>query len=356
MADTRRECPDCASDQRSFDRRDFLKTASVAALAGSASLALPNWAVAKDAPAATGKRDSIVKTLYDSLKEEQRKKMCFAWDYTEKKRGLLRTYVANNWNITEDPIKSDFYTKDQQAMIREIFKEIIHPEWVSRIDKQLEDDAGGYGEQQSIAIFGEPGAGKFEFVMTGRHMTIRCDGNSAEHVAFGGPIFYGHAVKGNEDPNHPGNVFWPQALAANKVFEMLDPKQREQALATKLPHEQAVAFQGQQGKLPGIGFGEMSSDQQDELRKVLAKLIEPYQQTDRDEAMACLKAQGGLEKCSLAFYKEGDLGGDKVWDCWRLEGPAFVWYFRGAPHVHVWVNIASDPSVKTNSIEGQYSA
>jgi hypothetical protein len=69
-----------------------------------------------------------------------------------------------------------------------------------------------------------------------------------------------------------------------------------------------------------------------------------------------LKAQGGLEKCSLAFYKEGDLGGDKVWDCWRLEGPAFVWYFRGAPHVHVWVNIASDPSVKTNSIEGQYSA
>ena len=87
---------------------------------------------------------------------------------------------------------------------------------------------------------------------------------------------------------------------------------------------------------------------------VLTKLVEPYRQTDRDEAMACLKAQGGLEKCSLAFYKEGDLGNDKVWDCWRLEGPAFVWYFRGAPHVHVWVNIASDPSVKTNSIEGQY--
>ena len=42
----------------------------------------------------------------------------------------------------------------------------------------------------------------------------------------------------------------------------------------------------------------------------------------------------------------GDVGEDKVWDNWRLEGPAFVWYFRGDPHVHVWVNVADDPSVR----------
>jgi len=275
----------------------------------------------------------------------------------DPKRGLLRTFVANNWNITSEEINSDFYTKDQHAMIREIFRGIIHPDWVKRIDKQLEDDAGGYGNEQSIAIFGQPGSGKFEFVMTGRHMTIRCDGDSAEHVAFGGPIFYGHAADGfNEKPNHPGNVFWPQAMAANKVYEMLDSKQREKSLVAKLPREQDVHFRGAQGKLPGIPVAGMSSDQQDELKKVLAKLLEPYQQGNRDEALACLKSQGGLEKCSLSFYKEGDIGDDKVWDCWRVEGPAFVWYFRGSPHVHVWVNIAADPSVKTNSIEGQYPA
>ena len=252
-------------------------------------------------------------------------------------------------------INSEFYTKDQQAMIRQIFKGIIHPDWVSRIDKQLEDDAGGYGEHQSIAIFGEPGSGKFEFVMTGRHMTIRCDGDSTDDVAFGGPIFYGHAADGfNEKPNHPGNVFWPQALAANKIYEMLDGKQRERALVANLPREQDVGFHGQKGGFPGIPVAEIGSDQQDELRKVLTKLVEPYRQADRDEAMACLKAQGGLEKCSLAFYKEGDIGDDKVWDCWRVEGPSFVWYFRGSPHVHVWVNVASNPSVKTNSVEGQY--
>ena len=55
-------------------------------------------------------------------------------------------------------------------------------------------------------------------------------------------------------------------------------------------------------------------------------------------------AQGGLDDCHLAFYKEGDLGDDGVWDNWRLEGPSFVWYFRGKPHVHVWVNVADDPT------------
>ena len=28
-------------------------------------------------------------------------------------------------------------------------------------------------------------------------------------------------------------------------------------------------------------------------------------------------------------------------DCdWKLEGPAFDWFFHGSPHVHTWVNIA----------------
>jgi hypothetical protein len=63
------------------------------------------------------------------------------------------------------------------------------------------------------------------------------------------------------------------------------------------------------------------------------------------------KAQGGLDQCYLAFYKEGDLGKDGIYDNWRLEGPSFVWYFRGTPHVHVWVNVADDPKVKLNSYQ-----
>ncbi len=338
-----RICRDCDSPA-DVSRREFLRTAGAAALVAGTT---PLWAQAADTSSA-GSPESISQTLYESLKPEQRKVICFDWDHMDKERGLLRTRVANNWNITEPNVTGEFYSKDQQAMIRQIFEGIIHPEWHERIYKQLEDDAGGYGNEQSIALFGKPGE-KFEFVMTGRHMTIRADGNSAEHVAFGGPIFYGHAAQGfNEEPNHPGNVFWPQAVAANKVFEMLDGKQREKALVAKLPREQASGFRAD-GMFPGIPLSEMTSDQRMLVAEVMTKLVEPYRPSDRQEAMKCLESQGGLEKCSLAFYSDQDLGNDKIWDCWRLEGPSFVWYFRGSPHVHVWVNVADDPSVKLNA-------
>ncbi|MCE9603585.1 MAG: DUF3500 domain-containing protein [Planctomycetia bacterium] len=337
-------------------RRDFLSTAAggAAAVAGLG----PLWAIAKDTVAETATKkvvaapESLVKTLFETLTEKQKKEICFAWDHQDSKRGLLRTFVANNWQITRPFLidhKETFYTDDQRALVRSIFEGLITPEWQPKIDKQLEDDAGGFGHEQSIAIFGTPGEGKYEFVMTGRHMTLRCDGNSSDHVAFGGPIFYGHAAEDfNESAAHTGNVFWPQALAANKLYQMLDGKQQKTALLPKVPREQSVGFRGP-SELPGLRVEDMSPDQKEHMQKVLALLVEPYRTSDKDEALAALKAQGGLDKCTLSFYQEGDLGNDKVWDNWRLEGPAFVWHFRGTPHVHVWVNVADDPSVKLNA-------
>ena len=52
-------------------------------------------------------------------------------------------------------------------------------------------------------------------------------------------------------------------------------------------------------------------------------------------------AMAGVDKLRLTFFKENDLGNDGVWDIWKLEGPAFSWFFRGSPHVHTWLNVAS---------------
>jgi len=348
-------CPDCDSPivlrQPEFDRRDFLRTAGAASLAAVAAGPLSSLGRAAE-PADTSPPESLVKVLYDTLTPGQREKLCFDWDFKHPQHGLLRTRVANNWHITEPVINSDFFTGDQKAIIRDVFEGIIQPDWHARIDRQLDDDAGGFGEEQNIAIFGTPGEGQYEFVMTGRHMTLRCDGNSSDHLAFGGPIFYGHAANSlfNEPASHEDNVFWPQALAANQLFSMLDGKQRKQALVAKLPKEEAVGFLGTGQTFPGIPVPDLSADQKGLVQQVLAKLVEPYRQSDRDEVAHCLEAQGGLDRCALAFYQEGDLGDDQVWDCWRLEGPAFVWYFRGTPHVHVWVNVADDSSVKTNTV------
>ncbi|MCG8583776.1 MAG: DUF3500 domain-containing protein [Pirellulales bacterium] len=349
MSESQRSCPDCESadyiNVEPVTRRKFLVTSSAAALAASA---VPTIALGADKKPKTA--ETYVEKLYNSFTPDQKSKVCFDWDHVDGRRGLLRTRVANNWQITRQSLNSEFYTADQRDLVRAIFEGIIAPDWHKKIDKQLQDDGGGFGRRMSVGIFGKPGDGKFEFVLTGRHCTLRCDGNSAEHVAFGGPIFYGHAADGfNEGPEHRGNVFWPQAIAANGVFKMLDGKQRKQALVANSPREQQSDFRRGRSEPEGMPVAEMSKDQQDEVEKVLAKLLEPYRNSDREEVAACLKAQGGLEKCHLAFYADSDIGDDGVWDNWRLEGPAFVWHFRGKPHVHCWVNVAADPSVKLNA-------
>jgi hypothetical protein len=349
-----KKCPDCeALETGGLDRRGFLRTVGVAAAAaatgGLAEFAVPR---ATAAPNAKSAAETAVKALFDKLDSEQRKRICFPWDHKDPKRGLLRTHVSNNWQITPQTIDSDFFTKEQRGICYDIFKALFNPEWVKRIEKQLKDDTNQrpWGAAQSIALFGTPGSPKFELVMTGRHMTVRADGNSEAHVALGGPIFHGHAASGfDEKVGHPGNIFWHQALVANKLYQMLDGKQRKVALIDNMPAESDVPFQGAKAKLPGIPGGELTSDQKGQLEKVLQSLIEPYRKEDQDEIMACMKKQGGLDKCALAFYKEGDLGNDGEWDNWRLEGPSFVWYFRGTPHVHIWINVADDPSPVLNA-------
>lgn len=339
----------------SADRRQFLKSAAAAA---ASAAAFPLFATAKDAPAVAGPTvksaaETAVKALYDTFTAAQKKDVCFAWDHKDKDRGLLRTFVSNNWQITKHTLNSEFFTKEQRGIVGDIFKGLVNPEWHKRFIKQLEQDNGGkaFGTAQSVAIFGEPGTDKFEFVMTGRHQTIRADGNTEKSVAFGGPIFYGHAGKNfTEEKDHPDNVFWPQALAANKVYTLLDDKQKKAALVKTSPKEAAVQFRGEKAKeQPGLLISELTGDVRKEIQKVLEVLIEPFRTEDRDECQAMLKAQGGLDACKLSFFADEDVGFDDVWDNWRIEGPSFVWHFRGCPHVHVWVNVADDASLKLNA-------
>ena len=315
-------------------RRAFLRSAAATALASTAAPVL----------AAVKPPETLVKTLYDTLTEKQRMHICFAWDHVDKKKQVLRTRLENNWRITPHHINSSFYTDDQRDLIRAIFQGMTAPEWHARWDQQLNDDIGGFGKKQSIAIFGDPGTRQFEFVITCRHLTLRCDGNHGDHIAFGGPILYGHeGERLYEKPDHPNNVFWHQATEANKLVELFGGTQRERAIVQQgMPSEELIACKGNEGDFHGLAVSDFSADQKTHLQQVVKLLLEPFRKADRDEAMDCLKKQGGLDDCHLAFYAEGDLGKDTLYDNWRLEGPSFVWYYRGDPHVHVWVNVKGD--------------
>jgi hypothetical protein len=318
-------------------RRAFLKTSATGlavATAGLPALTAPSTVAAS---AKNDRPETLVATLYKSLTEEQKKSVAFPFDHP------LRNKVDNNWFITDKKL-SQFYTPDQQAMIREIFMGLHSPEYAEKVIKQVEEDAGkeGFGSS-SIALFGQPGTGKFEFVLTGRHCTRRCDGDSIDGAAFGGPIFYGHAARGmgNEPADHPGNAYWYQAVRANEVFKMLNGKQREIALLGEPRKEEGtdtVKLTGKKSGLPGIPLTELTSDQKDQVRKVMADVLAPFRKTDADEALKLVELNG-LDNLHMAFYKNHDIGNDGVWDVWQIEGPAMVWYFRGSPHVHTWVHI-----------------
>jgi hypothetical protein len=330
--ESRNTCPDCDD---SLSRRAFVRTVTGAAVAGSLLplAAAPRGAGAAPSPKSTA--ETAAKRFFDSLSADQRKVICFPFDHP------LRRKINANWAITEFKIGDDF-TKDQQAILDEIFRGVTSPEGYERFRKQMEEDYGGFDEYH-VAVFGTPGSGQFEWEMTGRHMTIRADGDSVAGAAFGGPIIYGHGT-GDSQKGLPGNVFYYQTQKANEVFQALDGKQRQAALLPKAPRENAVELQGSSGKFPGLAVGELARDQKELVEKVIKVILSPYREEDVDEAVALLKQGGGLDGLHMAFYETDDVGKDHEWDIWRLEGPTFVWHFRGAPHVHTYVNIGKSSS------------
>src|SRR5262249_2144642 len=124
-------CPDCEAEEQGIDRRRFLRLTAVSAATGALGLgSVPRTAAA---PAPKSPDETVVKTLYDKLTEKQKKAICFDWDHMDRERGLLRTHVSNNWQITKPHVASDFFTKEQQTLILDIFKNVFNPDWHKRL-------------------------------------------------------------------------------------------------------------------------------------------------------------------------------------------------------------------------------
>lgn len=310
------------------NRRDFLAHSAGAAVVASGSGYLASQVSAKDKESKTSDAEVAAKELYATLSPAQKKVIALPWSDPR------RTKINANWSITEMEI-GPFLDKAQGELVRRVVKGITSEDGYGRFLQQMDEDGGGL-DAYAIALFGDPESGPFEFELTGRHLTLRADGNSNPGAAFGGPLVYGHSVKGNS----PKNLFSYQTTQANKVFKALDGTQRKQALLAKAPGEAAVKLRKNLKALPGIKVGSLSSDQQQLVGETLQAIIKPYRKEDVAEAMEVVEAGGGLGELRIAFYQTGDIDNDKVWDVWRLEGPTVVCHFRGAPHVHAYINIA----------------
>jgi hypothetical protein len=318
------------------DRRQFLATSGVALVGAATGLSGNALGAPPFAPIRRGDSETLVQQLFSGLNETQRKLICFDFD------NPLRRQIDANWHITPARINKDF-NADQQDLIKQIFLQLHSAEYAERVLAQVEHDGAGIGGFGgcSVALFGQPGSGKFEFVLTGRHVTRRCDGDSNAGTAFGGPIFYGHAAESfDETANHPGNAYWFQAQRAGQLFEALDGKQRKLALLETSRGEHAAETLKLSGrtKFDGLPFAELSSDQKELSQKVLGDLLAPFREADRKESLALIDQQG-WDKLQIAWYSQENIGDDQLYDVWQIEGPSMIWYFRGKPHVHTWVHI-----------------
>ena len=199
-------CSDCGG----LSRRAFVRTVGGAALAvGAGSLTGSLQA----APSAKSSAETVAAKLYGSLSDAQKKVIAFGFDHP------LRKKISPNWAITKPTIGADFYTAEQRVLIDKVVRGMMSEDGYDRVMQQMEDDNGGFNEYH-VALFGKPGTGGFEFELTGRHLTLRADGNSVDGAAFGGPIVYGHGIG-----NPKKQLYYYQTQAADKVFKSLDAKQ-----------------------------------------------------------------------------------------------------------------------------------
>jgi hypothetical protein len=325
-------CPDCEDITR-VSRREFMRFASLAAAAGAVTIPAVARAADAPAPARTEKpAEALIKELFSTMTDEQKKELALPFDHTTK--GLTRLGMYNG-AVMGKTVKK--YTKPQQDLLLKIVKAISSgEEGFDKISRNGKWDNSGSFDNCGAIIFGNANdKDKFSFLFTGHHLTLRCDGNSDTGEAFGGPMYYGHSPNGYS----PNNVWFYQTKSVISVYEMLDGKQREKAELRGSPGEDAPSVQFRE-QHPGLTVSDLSADQKKLVETVMRDVLSPYRKEDADNVMNIVKKNGGMEKIHLAFYKDMGMNDNMRWHFWRLEGPNFVWNYRVLPHVHTFVHIA----------------
>ena len=330
-----RACPECGETNsvpaEPIDRRGALRLMG----AGAATLALARspltWAQdEKQANAQNRKAEDLIKELYGGLSAEQKKDVVAPHDSPRRLKIYNRALGT--------PI-GKAYTKPQQELVARIIRALSSgDEGWRQISRGGTWDASKAFENCGANLFGDT-SGRYTWVFSGHHLTIRCDGDSVEGPAFGGPLYYGHSPNGYS----ARNLFFYQTKSVLSVFDSLSEGQRKQAVVNDTPGEGlgSIRFRDGGEAKPGIAFAELKKDQQALVERVMRDVLAPFRKEDGDEVMRIVKGNGGMEKVHLAFYHEDDeIDAKKPWDFWRLEGPGFVWNYRVLPHVHTFVNIS----------------
>jgi uncharacterized glyoxalase superfamily protein PhnB len=325
-------------------RRHWIQTATASAglLAASSVDVLSQVSVADDANA-----DSLPMQLYKSLSESQKQRLCLPIDHPR------RQYVSNWWYIHPNDRIPKTFNAEQQELIKKIFDSMHSREHQDAVNHQVLIDQ--YGEEKNapaVGFFGTPNDKNFEFIFTGHHVTRRCNAHSNQGKGFGGaPIFYGHYPHSvdrmndnfHETKDHPGNPYWYQGKNFNRFVQALDGKQQEKGLVSDEPRSEspeAVVKMSAEGR--GLRCADLSPDQKKLFLETMRGMLAMFREDDVNATLQTIEKNGIVDRLNVSWFGgKYDIGSDKVWDTWQIEGPEMVWYFRGEPHIHCYFHLKS---------------
>jgi hypothetical protein len=256
------------TDRRDLSRRDFVKTVGTAALAATVPPSAHHASRPRQGrvrPARRGRR----RPLLPSLRDDQRRRICFPFDHPK------RSQVQNNWAVVEPTIGD--MTSEQQALCAEVFQNLCSEDGRERFSKQMQDDYGGF-ENYHVAVFGEPGpASRLEWVLTGRHLTLRADGRERRRHGLRRPDLL-RARRRRPHPRGPGTRTTSGGIRASRQPDFRHPRRRP-AHAGLISQARADAARsagsGRRLGDPGLAVGELDPQQKRMVQQLLKDLTAP---------------------------------------------------------------------------------
>jgi hypothetical protein len=271
--------------------------------------------------------------LYTSLDEEQRAETCVGYDHP------LRQYHNRGvWGGGRLVVNG--FNRQQRRIITDLLHAGLSEEGRERIPEQDLTRWTGVNSMR-VLICGDPTASAYQVILTGVHLNLRLGGKSREGAAFGGPQVYGDQ-RGNNRTGLPGNIYRHQFLMGQRLLHSLDTGRRKHTLLEEAPVQTKIELQGRHGSFPGIPVAELSSESKALARELVEGILSTYPPEDVVYARECLNANGGIDALFLSYYQHGEDGDIPEAQVFRVEGPTAVFYFRGYPHVHAFLNVAMD--------------
>ncbi|HEY2381090.1 MAG TPA: DUF3500 domain-containing protein [Terriglobia bacterium] len=315
-----------------MNRRTAIKAGGLGVLTGT-GLFGGYWVLPPGPSRVIEPADVLARRLYMGLDAAQRADASVSYDHP------LRQYHNRGvWGGGREVLSG--FSREQRGILTDLMYAGLSVEGRSRLPQ--EDVTRWIGVNgMRVLICGDPASPPYQIILTGTHLNLRLGGRSAEGAAFGGPQVYGDQ-RGNERVGLPGNVYRDQFLIGQRLLRSLDDGRRKHAVLEEAPVQTQIELQGRHGSFQGIPVAELTEESKTVAHELVERIMSTYEPGDVAYARECLAANGGLDALFLSYYQHGQDGNIPEAQVFRLEGPAAVFYFRGYPHVHAFLNVAMD--------------